>query len=87
MTVRATRRSAAPKAAATATGPEKRLYVWCDAPMHLQLDPFRDVIAPATQERHHSTRIAISISCIAEPIVNDLVIERPLAPVALPNGS
>jgi len=87
MTVRATRRSATPKATATATGLEKRLNVRRDAPMHLQLDLFGDVTEPATQERHHPTTIAISISRIAEPIVNDPITERLLAPVASPYGS
>ena len=86
MTVRATRRSAAPKATAAAARLEKRLDVRCDAPMHLQLDLFRDMTAPAIQERHHPTTIAISVSRIAEPVVNDPLTERLLASVALPYG-
>ena len=87
MTVRTTRRSATPKATATVTRLEKWLNVRRDAPMHLQLDLFGDVAEPATQERHHPTTIAISISRIAEPIVNNPVAERLLASVASPNGS
>jgi hypothetical protein len=84
--MRATRRSTTLKATTTPTALEKRLNIRRDVPMHLQLDIFWDVTAPATQERNHSTSVAISISSIAEAIVNYLATKLLTASVASPSG-